>query len=319
MNPELHVIFGSGQVGSLLADRLVAAGKRVRVAKRSAAPPRPGREIVLGDAADQRFCITTATGATTIYHCMNPPYDARIWAQLLPRYMDNLIVAAGSTGARLVVLDNLYMLGRPGGKPLSEDTPLNPCSRKGEIRARATERLFDAHRQGTVAATSGRASDFYGPGGTLTGLGDFFWPRVLAGKPAYSPYPLDAVHTYHYIPDVAAGLATLGCSAEPDVFGRPWMLPCQPAGTLRQLVARIAARFGREIRVAQIPRWILSTLAIFMPLMRELDEMLYQWKEPFVVDDRRFRERFHAVPEDPDRAAADTVAWARAHYGGGAS
>jgi hypothetical protein len=30
----------------------------------------------------------------TIYHCMNPPYDTRIWAETVPRYMDNLIAAA---------------------------------------------------------------------------------------------------------------------------------------------------------------------------------------------------------------------------------
>jgi hypothetical protein len=121
---------------------------------------------------------------------------------------------------------------------------MDPCSRKGEIRARAAERLFDAHRRGEIVATSGRASDFYGPGGTLTGLGDFFWPRALAGRTAYSPYPLDVIHTYHYIPDVAEGLATLGC-ADSDVYGCPWMLPCAPAGTLRDLVsARCAQRAG---------------------------------------------------------------------------
>jgi hypothetical protein len=51
-----------------------------------------------------------------------------------------------------------------------------------------------------------------------------------------------------------------------------------------------------------------------MPLMRELDETLYQWDEPFVVDDRRFRERFRTTPEDVHRAAAETVAWAPQHY-----
>ncbi len=119
----------------------------------------------------------------------------------------------------------------------------------------------------------------------------------------------------HYIPDVAAGLAALGC-ADQDVYGRPWMLPCAPAGTLRHLVARLAGKLGREIRVAQLPRWTVKTMAVVMPLMRELDEMLYQWEDPFVIDDRRFRERFHLIPEDVDRAAVDTVAWATRQYGG---
>lgn len=314
MTSELHVVFGAGQVGEPLARLLALAGKRVRIARRSSATVPPGSEIVRGDAADPSFCVEAARGATTVYHCMNPPYDARIWAEVVPLYMDNLIAASARTGARLVVLDNLYMLGRPRGRTLNEETPLDPCSRKGEIRARAAEHLFDAHRRGDVIATSGRASDFYGPGGTLTGLGDFFWPRVLAGKTAYSPCPLDAVHTYHYIPDVAAGLMTLGC-ADVDAFGRPWMLPCAPADTLRNLAARLARTSGRELKVAQLPRWVMKTMALVMPLMRELDEMLYQWEEPFVVDDRRFRERFQTLPEDLDQAATTTVAWALQHYG----
>jgi hypothetical protein len=137
---------------------------------------------------------------------------------------------------------------------------------------------------------------------------------VLSGRTAYSPFRLDAIHTYHYIPDVAAGLATLGC-AGPDVYGLPWMLPCAPAGTLQELVVRLATKLGRDIRVRQLSRWVVKTVAVFSPLFRELDEMLYQWEEPFVVDDRRFRERFRLPPADADHAAADTVEWANRHYG----
>ena len=291
---------------------MLRAGKRVRIAKRTRTDIPADYEVVLGDAADASFCVDAARGAAAIYHCMNPPYSTKVWADLVPRYMGNVIAAAGKAGARLVVLDNLYMLGRPNGRPLDDDTPMNPCSRKGEIRARAAERLFDAHRRGDVIATAGRASDFYGPGGTLTGLGDFFWPRALAGKTAYSPYPLDAVHTYHYIPDVAAGLATRvrgpRCLRPAmDVAVRACGFdagPCRASGTHTRT----------RTSVGQLPRWILKAMAIVMPLMRELDEMLYQWDEPFVVDDRRFRERFHVVPENIDMTAAATVAWARQHY-----
>jgi hypothetical protein len=97
------------------------------------------------------------------------------------------------------------------------------------------------------------------------------------------------------------------------------MLPCAAAGTLRDLVARLATKLGRETRVAQAPRWLVKTIGVFMPLMRELDEMLYQWDEPFVIDDRRFREHFQVSPEDINRAAVDTVVWAKGHYLRGAS
>jgi nucleoside-diphosphate-sugar epimerase len=310
---QLHVIFGAGQVGRPLAEQLLAAGHRVRIAKRSPTRGPAGAEVVTGDAADRAFCATAARDAAVVYHCMNPPYFARVWAEQVPRYLDNLIAAAGRAAARLVVLDNVYALGRPDGRPLDEDRPLNPCSRKGEVRARAVERLFDAHRRGEVRATAGWASDFYGPGGTQSHLGDQFWPGVLAGKTGRVVVRPDAVHTYHYIPDVAAALLALG-TAGGDVEGRPWMLPCEPAGTLRDLVGRFSAQLARPIRLTTMPPLAMRLLGAFVPILRELAEMSYQWDEPFVVDDRRFRERFAVRPADPDEAARATVAWASAHY-----
>ncbi len=314
MAEELHVLFGSGQVGQPLARILLERGKRVRIVKRSAGGLPAGAELLRGDATDLNFCVEAVREASTVYHCMNPPYYARVWAELLPRYMDNLIAAAGRSGARLVVLDNVYMLGRPQGKPLDEDTPLRPCSRKGEVRARVAERMWEAHRCGDVRATSGRASDFYGPGGTLTHLGDQFWRPAIAGRRGCVLVDPDAIHTYHYIPDVAAGLAALGTAGD-DAYGRPWMLPCAPAETMRTLVARFSQELGREIGLITVPRTVLKILALVVPFLREIDEMLYQWEEPFQINDRRFRAQFGQGPEDVKRAAADTVAWAKVHYG----
>ena len=140
---SLHVIFGGGQVGQPLARILRERGRRVRIVKRSSGAPE-GTELMQGDATDQNFCQEAARGASTVYHCMNPPYSARIWAEVIPKYIDNMITAAGRSDARLVVLENVYMLGRTAGRPMNEDTPMNPCSRKGEIRAREVERLFEA-------------------------------------------------------------------------------------------------------------------------------------------------------------------------------
>ncbi len=313
MSGELHVVFGAGQVGAPLAARLLEAGSRVRVVRRSRGTVARGAELFAGDAADPAFCLEASRGASVVYHCMNAPYDSSTWAALLPCYMDNLIAAAGRAGARLVVLDNLYLLGRTGGRPMNEDTPVNPCSRKGEVRALVAEQLFDAHRRGDVRAVSGRASDFYGPGGGQTYLGDYFWRPALAGRTVWSPVDPDAVHTYHYIPDVAAGLAALA-RADADVLGGAWMLPCQPAGTLRELVARFAQVLARPVRVAAVAPWIVRALGTFSPLMREMREMLYQWDEPFVADDRRFRERFGIEPTPLEDAAIASVAWARQAY-----
>ena len=165
---------------------------------------------------------------------------------------------------------------------------MNPCSRKGEIRAREVERLFEAHRRGEVRATAARASDYYGPGATLSHVGDQFWKPVIAGGRGRVLVNPDAIHTYHYVPDVAAGLATLGTAGD-DTYGKPWMLPCPPAESLRALAARFSHYLGRDIELTVMPRWAMRGLGLLAPMIRELNEMLYQWEEPFVIDDHRFR------------------------------
>jgi nucleoside-diphosphate-sugar epimerase len=312
MPNELHVIFGGGQVGQPLARALLGLGLRVRMARRSAGAPE-GVELMRGDATDPAFCREAARGACSVYHCMNPPYSTRVWADVVPKYIENLIAAAGSAGARLVVLESVYMLGRTGGRPMNEDTPMNPCSRKGEIRAREAERLFDAHRRGQVLATAGRASDFYGPGATLSHLGDQFWKPVIAGGRGRVLVNPDAIHTYHYVPDVAAGLAALGTAGD-DAFGKPWMLPCAPAESMRALVARLSRCLGRDIRFAKLPRWAIQALGPVVPMLGEINEMMYQWEEPFVIDDSRFRAAFPCKPAEAGQAASDTVEWAQSHY-----
>ena len=53
-----------------------------------------------------------------------------------------------------------------------------------------------------------------------------------------------------------------------------------------------------------------------MPILREVNEMAYQWEEPFEVDDARFRARFGDLTTPRDEAARQTVAWAQATFGG---
>ena len=313
---ELHVVFGAGQVGPPLARLLAAAGHRVRLVRRSDAPIAiPGVEAVRADARDPAAASEAARGATTVYHCANVAYFAATWQAELPPILDGLIAAAGRSKARLVVLDNLYALGKPGGRELTEATPFNPCSKKGELRARLHQQLEAAVKRGDVRAVTGRASDFYGPGGVGTHFADRFWPAALAGKTASLIVPLDTPHTYHFIPDVAAGLAKLGQDAGAD---GTYMLPCQPAESTRALVEHLAAALGQPIAAARMPPLLVKALGLFMPILRELGEMAYQWEERFEVDDAKFRARYGNLAAPRDEAARLTVAWGRATFGGGA-
>jgi uncharacterized protein YbjT (DUF2867 family) len=269
--------------------------------------------MVQADATDPASAAEAAAGATAVYHCLNPAsYSAQAWAAELPRLQDALIQAAARAGARLVVLENLYALGRTGGRPMTEASPLAPCSKKGEIRARLQISRDEAVKRGDVKAVTGRASDFYGPGGTGTHFADRFWKPALAGKSIGGVVNPETPHTYHYIPDVAAGLAALG--QDPGAEGI-FHLPCQPAETTLALVARLANALGQPIALSRIPPLALKLLSFGMPILKELNEMAYQWEAPFVVDDAKFRARYGDPTTPRDEAARATVAWARETFG----
>jgi len=255
---RMHVVFGAGQIGPLLAAKLRDAGQRVRVVRRSPTPvPVEGIEALHGDATDPAFVAEATRGAAVVYHCINSPYFAKVWAETLPRIQANLIFGAGKAGARLVVLDNLYAYGRTHGRPMDEQTPLAPCSRKGEIRARLSEDLAAAAKRGEVRVVVGRASDFFGPGAWAGSfLGAPFWPRVLAGKSGILLFDPDVRHTYHFSRDVAAGLAALGLDAGAEGL---WMLPCQTAQTTRAYRGPPSPRWAfSSRRCANCRRWPTS-------------------------------------------------------------
>ncbi|CAN5455665.1 hypothetical protein BH09MYX1_BH09MYX1_26890 [soil metagenome] len=154
-----------------MTQALLTMGHRVRVVRRSRGAPLDGVELVIGDAFDRAFCVGAAAGATAVYHCLNVAYSARAWRTELPKFQENLIEAAGKADARLVVFENLYMLGQPDGA-LDENTPTKPISKKGAAREKLSEDLFAAHRAGTVKAVAGRASDLFGPGVVQSHIGE---------------------------------------------------------------------------------------------------------------------------------------------------
>jgi nucleoside-diphosphate-sugar epimerase len=307
---SLHVILGAGQVGTQLADRLLADGLRVRVVRRGApGPERPGLEWRSGDLGDVAFARAACAGAAVVYHVTNPPHYHR-WAEELPPLGRAALEGARSAGAKLVVLDNLYMVGRPDKVPFDEDVPMRPCSRKGELRKRLVDDYLAAHARGEVRFTSGRASDFFGPGASaMSGFGDHLASCLRRKKPVEVFGNPDLPRSYSYIPDVARGLALLG-TREEAMSRRVWHLPVAWQGTTRELVARIGAALGVEAKVRPVSDFMLAIIGVFVPMLGAIREMTYQWKIPYLVDDGRFRAAFGVEPTPADeaiRAAAEAL------------
>lgn len=305
--PSLHVIFGAGQIGTLLADDLLARGLRVRLVRRGPpGPARPGLSWASADVTDAASADAAAAGAAVVYDCTNPAQYHR-WDELLPPLKRGVRQAAARAGARLVVLDCLYMYGQPEKAPFDEDTPLRPCSHKGQLRAQLARELFEAHRRGEVRATTGRASDYFGPAVPTALLGAQFAQRLMAGKALQMGGDPDQPHSYSYGPDVARGLAVLGL--RPDADGNAWHLPVSWQGTTRGLVQALAATLGRPAKVQAFPDWVLRAMGLLNPVLGAAAEMTYQWKAPYLLDDSRFRKAFGVQATPAAQAVAETAAW----------
>src|SRR6266498_5327789 len=183
MSNELHIILGTGPVGCWIAIALRELHIPVRAVNRSGKRPdlMPADvEIIASDVSDVASATAAATGAHVIYQALNPPYHE--WHTYFPGLQAAALAAARSTGARYVSIENLYMYD--SSKPITEDSPMRPRSKKGELRARMAEEVMAAHQRGDIRATALRSSDYYGPGVLGSALGERVFGNLVAGKKA---------------------------------------------------------------------------------------------------------------------------------------
>jgi nucleoside-diphosphate-sugar epimerase len=309
---RLHVVFGTGQVGSTLAAHLAGLGLAVRTVSRHRPATRPGIDWRAADVTDPEAAADAAKGASVVYQCVNAPYTQ--WPELFPPLQRGVLTAAERTGALLVVLENLYGYGPAGGKPMTEDLPLAATTVKGRTRAAMTAELLAAAEARRVRIAIGRASDFFGPGVTQgSTLGERVFGNALAGRRADFIGNPDLPHTYSYVPDIAAGLATLGTDAR--AAGQVWHLPGPPTVTTRALLDLVARETGHPVGVRSVPKLAVRALGLASPMMRELAEMAYEFDQPFILDTSKYESAFGAAGTPLADAIAATLAWYRTRPG----
>jgi len=309
MSSAPHVIVGAGPVGSSLARILAGDGEPVIVVTRSGSElGGDGIRSIAADASDPEALTRIASGAAAIYNCANPGSYTQ-WERLWPPLGSALLTAAESTGAVLVTMSNLYGYG-PVTEPMTAQMPLNPTDHKGALRARMWEEARAAHEAGRIRATEARASDYIGP--TLpvaSGLLARYAQSTLASKPASVFADPDVPHAWTAIDDVARTLATLG--RDERAWGRPWLVPSNPPVSVREALRRLSAAVGApEPRLRVVPRWLLKTGGLVVPLLREVDGMLYQFDAPFEIDATETEQTFGIRPMNWDQLIAETArAW----------
>ena len=306
---NLHTIFGAGgAVSDQLLPVLLHNQQKVRLVSRTAKTV-PGVESVAADATNYEQTLQAIKGSSVVYLLLGLPYDIRIWRAQWPVIMTNVINACKETGARLIFFDNVYMYGKVNGW-MTEETPFNPCSKKGEVRAAIASQLLHEIKAGNLQALIARCADFYGPIGFKTSVPNLLViQNLLKGKRAQWLGSADQPHSITYVPDAANALYLL--ANKPEAFGQTWHLPTSSELiTGRQFVQQAAAALQKPDGVSTIPGWMLSLIGLFNRPLKELKEMNYQSEYSYLFSSDKFNKAFGFTPTSYSDGIKQTCLWA---------
>lgn len=287
----MHTILGAnGVIGNELSRALMASASVIRQVSRNPQKVNPTDETVMADLLDAQATANAISGSEVVYLVAGLKYDISAWQEQWPKVMRHVIAACKQHGARLVFFDNVYCYGRVDGW-MTEDTPFNPISKKGEVRAKIATMLLDEIRLGNLQAIIARAADFYGPHAVNSFPHATVFSRLKAGKaPQWIGHP-NAIHTFTYTPDTGRALAVLARS--PEAYGQTWHLPTTKETLTGAEFARLACELAQQPDKLQVaPRWMLKLMGIFVPVLGENQEMMYQFEYDYRFDSSKIESAF---------------------------
>jgi nucleoside-diphosphate-sugar epimerase len=304
----LHTILGAnGTIATELIPILQSNAQKIRLVSRN--PKAVGdAELVQADLLVREQVFQAVKGSDYVYLLVGLKYDIKIWRSDWPVIMRNTIDACKSAGAKLIFFDNVYMYGRVTGK-MTESTPFDPSSKKGKVRAEIDEMLIKEMKMGDLKAIIAKAADFYGPRATATS-GSFIlvFDRMKKRKSAQCFVRADKVHSYTYTPDAARGLYMLATTE--SAYGQTWHLPSSlPALTAKEFIDMAAKYMHVEAKVQVLPKWLINLIGVFVPIMREMSEMLYQHEFPYEFDSSKFENAFQFKPTSYEEGIRQTAEW----------
>src|SRR5580765_7433373 len=131
----ITILGAGGAIGNQLIKRLLARNQPLRLVGRNPKATPGATETLAADLTDKDQTIRAVAGSSVVHLLVGLKYDHKLWQDVWPRVMSNTIEACKRAQAQLLFFDNVYMYGKVRGL-MTEETPFNPCSKKGEVRAR---------------------------------------------------------------------------------------------------------------------------------------------------------------------------------------
>lgn len=285
------ILGANGTIGKLLAKELMSYTDRVRLVSRNPIRINETDELLPADLSQPGAVDRAVKGSEVVYLVVGFEYKAAVWEEKWPALMKDTIDACAKYGAKLVFFDNVYMYDKDQISHMTEETAVNPPSRKGAVRKKISEMLLNAAAEGWIQALIARSADFYGPDNNNNFITQMVLKNLKEGKKAMWFVSPDIKHSFTYTPDAAKATALLGNTS--DAYGQVWHLPTETRNiTGREMITMIAAEMGAEPKISILPGFMLLPLGFFIPIMKEMREMIYQYDRDYFFDSSKFTRRF---------------------------
>lgn len=303
----MQTILGAGGgAGTEITRELSNHTKDIRVVSRNPKKVNDNDHLMAADLTDPKQLDEAVKGSEIVYVTIAFPYNIKVWKEQWPRFMKNLIDTCSKHKSKIVFIDNVYMYDPKYLSNMTEETPMNPVSEKGKVRAEVARTLIEAVEKSKVEAIIARAPDFYGPNVTGSMLYQTVYLNLAKNKNPQWLGKLDVIHSFIYSKDIGKAVARLGNT--PDAYNQIWHLPTTDQKlTNKQWIELMMSAMNMQKKISTMPEWLISALGIFVPILKELQDVGYQFKQDYFFNSSKFIKRFNYVPVSPEMGIREMI------------
>ncbi len=303
----MQTIIGSGgAIGLPLAKALLSYTDKIRLVSRHPVKVNPTDELMSIDASDLSQIDRAVAGSSVVYVVIGFEYKLSVWQTLWPPFLKAVIEACKKHQAKLVFFDNVYMY-QPSAIPhMTESSPLGAISKKGQVRQHLHEMIMRAVESNQLNALIARSADFYGPDNKSSALNLMVADNLIKGKKAQAFGDISKIHTYTYTPDAAVATALLGNRTE--AYNQVWHVPTTHEKlTNQQWINLVARELQIDPKIQPVPVWMMKLLGLFVPIMREFPEMMYQYEHDYFFDSTKIEKQYGLKATPPEEGVRQLI------------
>jgi nucleoside-diphosphate-sugar epimerase len=262
MTQTVLILGGNGKIGKHAAEAFWNAGWTVRHFTR-------GTDMTVA-----------AQGADVIVNGLNPP-KYNNWAKTIPAITAQVIAAAQSSGATVIIPGNVYNFGDQGGV-WDENTPQRPVTLKGQIRV-DMEASYQSSGVQTIVLRAGNFIDPNREGDPYSML-----TVAQAAKNKVTAVGRPDIATAHaYLPDWARAAVQLAEMRHSLATFEDVPFPGHAFSTV-DVQKVLSDACGKPMKITAFPWWATAFMAPFSEMIREFRKMRYLFDTPHSLSAAKF-------------------------------